>query len=87
MQNSVSFLPTRVAAVQMVSAPDVPSNLQVAGQLIAQAVSQGAQVVLLPEYFGLMGRHDNDKVAVREPHGKGPIQEFLAIPPSSMASG
>lgn len=78
MQSSVSLLPTRVAAVQMVSAPDVQTNLQTAGRLVAEAAAHGAQVVLLPEYFCLMGRHDSDKVAVREPHGSGPIQEFLA---------
>jgi nitrilase len=34
--------------------------------------------VALPEYFAIMGLKDTDKVAVREPEGKGPIQKFLA---------
>ena len=68
----------RVAAVQMVSAADVARNLEQAGELIAQAAGGGAQLVVLPEYFCLMGLRDRDKVAVREPLGQGPIQDFLA---------
>jgi len=68
----------RVAAVQMVSAADLKPNLQQAGELIAQAAQAGAGLVLLPEYFCLMGRRDVDKVALRETLGAGPIQDFLA---------
>ncbi len=42
------------------------------------AVEQGARLVALPEYFGIMGMKDTDKVAVREDYGDGPIQSFLA---------
>ena len=68
----------RVAAVQMVSTPRVEENLQTAGELIAEAAVQGAELVALPEYFPIMGRRDADKVAVREAFGAGPIQDFLA---------
>ena len=68
----------RVAAVQMVSGPEVQANLAAADQLIAEAVSQGASLVALPEYFCVMGLRDSDKVAVREPLGSGPVQDFLA---------
>jgi predicted amidohydrolase len=67
----------RVAAVQMVSKPDVAANLRDAAALIAEATARGARLVALPEYFCLMGR-ENDKVAAREADGQGPIQEFLA---------
>ena len=67
----------RVAAVQMVSKPDVAANLRDAVALIDQAAAQGARLVALPEYFCLMGR-ETDKVAVREADGRGPIQDFLA---------
>jgi len=67
----------RVAAVQMVSKPDVGANLRDASALIDQAAAQGAQLVALPEYFCLMGR-ETDKVSAREADGSGPIQEFLA---------
>lgn len=70
--------PTRIAAVQMVSGPDVAANLARASELIARAAGEGAALVALPEYFCLMGLSDTDKVRVREPDGDGPIQAFLA---------
>ena len=54
------------------------SNLATAAQLIAEAAATGARLIALPEYFCLMGLQDTDKVAVREPLGHGPIQDFLA---------
>lgn len=69
---------TRIAAVQMASGPRVEANLREAARLIEIAVQQGARLVALPEYFGIMGMKDTDKVAVREEFGSGPIQEFLA---------
>ncbi len=69
---------TRIAAVQMASGPHVSANLKEAARLIEMAVEQGARLVGLPEYFGIMGMKDTDKVAVREKYGDGPIQEFLA---------
>ncbi len=66
-----------VAALQMVSTPDVVRNLDEAGRLIAEAAAGGAQLVLLPEYFCFMGRRDTDKLAIAEPYQDGPIQRFL----------
>ncbi|HEY9532324.1 MAG TPA: carbon-nitrogen hydrolase family protein [Burkholderiales bacterium] len=68
----------RVAAIQMVSAPDVATNLAAAERLIAQASAAGARLAALPENFYLIGRHEGDKVKVREPDGRGPIQDFLS---------
>lgn len=68
----------RVAAIQMVSAATVDSNLRTAERLIRDAARDGAELILLPEYFCIMGRKDTDKVAVREVAGHGPIQDFLA---------
>ncbi|MGP8474558.1 carbon-nitrogen hydrolase family protein [Burkholderia sp. PR2] len=73
-----SATPFRVAALQMVSTPDVARNLAEAGRLIAEAASDGAQLVLLPEYFCFMGHRDTDKLALAEPYRDGPIQRFLA---------
>ena len=67
-----------VAAVQMVSAPEVAPNLEAAARLIAAAAAAGAKLVALPEYFCILGRHETDKVMVREADGYGPIQDFLA---------
>jgi len=73
-----SATPFRVAALQMVSTPDVARNLAEAGRLIAEAAGDGAQLVLLPEYFCFMGHRDTDKLALAEPYRDGPIQRFLA---------
>ena len=67
----------RVAALQMVSTPEVAPNLEAAGRLVAAAAAAGARLAALPENFYLIGASERDKVAVREPDGKGPIQEFL----------
>ena len=67
----------RVAAVQMVSAGDVAANLAQAGPLVAQAADAGARLVVLPEYFGIIGARASDKVAAREADGDGPQQAFL----------
>jgi len=68
----------RVAAVQMVSGTDPQQNLQRAAALVAEAAGQGAELIVLPEYFCLMGRQDGDKVAISEPYGAGPLQQALA---------
>lgn len=74
----------RIAAIQMVSDVQVPINLQVAGELVAQAAAQGAELVALPEYFCLLAASDTDKLAVQEDAATasvapiGPIQTFLA---------
>ena len=69
---------SRVAALQMVSTPEVMANLESADRLIAAAAAAGARLVALPENFYLIGRHEADKVRAREPEGEGPIQGFLA---------
>ena len=71
------------ACVQMVSGTNVANNLKSAEQGIAKAANQGANLVILPEYFCIMGQHDTDKVAVAEdyrastPDASTPIQLFL----------
>jgi predicted amidohydrolase len=70
--------PVRIAAIQMVSGPEVAANLAAARRLVAAAAAAGARLAALPENFYLIGRHEGDKVAVREPDGKGPVQEFLS---------
>ena len=69
---------TLVAAIQTVSGPEVPANLEAAGRLVAAAAAAGAKLVALPENFYIIGRHESDKVKAREADGQGPIQEFLA---------
>jgi predicted amidohydrolase len=69
---------TRIAAIQMVSGPEVAANLAAAERLIAAAAAAGARLAALPENFYLIGRDERDKVAVREADGEGPIQQFLS---------
>jgi len=69
---------TKVAAIQMASGPNVNANLLEAERLIKQAAKGGAELVVLPENFAIMGTSELDKVHLREREGSGPIQDFLA---------
>ena len=68
----------RLAAIQMISGPDVADNLRIAAHWIAEAAAQGAQLVVLPEYFPIIGATDAVRLAAREAFGQGPIQDWLA---------
>ena len=68
----------RVAAIQMASGPNVRANLTEAARLISRAVDAGAELIVLPENFAIMGMREEDKVQIRETYGQGPIQDFLA---------
>lgn len=67
----------RIASIQMTSTHDVAQNLEMAKSLIEQAVSDEAQLVVLPEMFALMGMDQTDKIKHREDEGHGLIQDFL----------
>ncbi|MGV8899462.1 MAG: carbon-nitrogen hydrolase family protein [Burkholderiaceae bacterium] len=68
----------RIAAVQMISTPHPAENIATARRLVAQAAQQGAQLVLLPEYWPIMGMDEADKVAHAESAGSGPFQAAMA---------
>jgi nitrilase len=68
----------KVAALQMVSGVSVINNLASAKQLIQAAAENGAELVLLPEYFCILGQRDTDKIKVAEIKGKGLIQTTLS---------
>ncbi len=68
---------TTLAAIQMVSTPDVSGNLAAAERLVAAAAGMGATLVSLPEYFCLMSADDGDRRRIAEEPGDGPIQSAL----------
>jgi len=68
----------RVAAIQMASGPQVKANLEEATRLVSLAATTGARIVVLPEYFAIMGMRDTDKVEAMEAEGSGPIQDWMA---------
>jgi len=68
----------KIAAIQMVSTPDVERNCATARELVGAAARDGARLAVLPEYFCFMGRSDRDKLAIAETPGDGPIQRTLA---------
>lgn len=67
----------KVAVVQMVSGADVSANLRQASAMLRQAANEGAELVVLPEYFCLIGQLDADKLAIQETPGHGLLQKFL----------
>ncbi len=72
----MSALP-KIAALQMASGPQLQANLMEAGRLIKEAAAQGAEMVVLPETFVLMGKQEQVRLAIAETAGDGPIQQFL----------
>lgn len=66
-----------VAAIQMASAPQLDANLLEAGRLIQLAKDQGAELIVLPENFPMMGMEETDKVKIRERFNDIPTQAFL----------
>ena len=69
---------TKIAAVQMISSTSIVDNVATARRLITQAAEQGANLVLLPEYWPALEAQDADKLAHAEEAGKGKIQDFMS---------
>ncbi len=68
----------QVAAIQMVSTPDPAANRRTAERLVLDAAAAGAKLVLLPEYWAILGHRETDKVDHAESPGDGPLQAFMA---------
>ncbi len=76
-----------IAAIQMTSGSSLPANLSLAGQLVAQAVTAGAELVVLPENFALMPANEKEIARYQETISDAssgtssqdvPIQTFLS---------
>lgn len=50
----------------MTSGPELSANMATASKLIVQAVDTGAKLVLLPEYWPIMGMHEQDKTRLAQ---------------------
>lgn len=68
----------KVAAIQMVSTADVPTNLEAAARLIAAAASDGAELVLLPETFAVLEGGPMRQYGELEGTGTTLLQGFLS---------
>lgn len=68
----------KIAAVQMVSSTDVAHNIAIMQNLVRQAAEQGADWVLLPEYWAILGKHETDKLAIAETVGAGQLQAAMS---------
>lgn len=70
--------PIKIAAVQMVSTPEPADNMATVERRVREAADTGASLVLLPEYWPLLGRTEHDKLHHAETPGQGPLQDFMA---------
>lgn len=68
----------KVAALQMTSSGGLDANLEQASTLIQDAVSQGAQLLVLPEYFAYHGCGGVSDIAEQEKDRFGPARAFLS---------
>lgn len=69
---------SKIAAIQLSSTNNLNENLAITEKLISESASNGAQLIVLPEMFAIMGEKATDKVAVAEKYGDGKIQSFLS---------
>jgi predicted amidohydrolase len=68
----------KIAALQMISTRNVAENLDKATQMIAEAACNGAQVVVLPEFFAKITTSDDPyRTNHAEDFGNGVIQSYL----------
>ena len=68
----------KIAALQMLSTRNVAENLDKATQMIAEAAGNGAQVIVLPEFFAKITTSDDPyRTSHAEDFGNGVIQSCL----------
>lgn len=65
------------AALQMVSSASVQENLNTVSEFCLKAKDHNADLIVLPENFAFMGKHETDKFNIAENLGEGFIQEQL----------
>jgi predicted amidohydrolase len=68
----------KVAAIQMTSGPILQDNIATAKRLIQSAADAGAGMVLLPEYWPIMGMHEQDKTRLAQSAEAADMTAFMA---------
>jgi nitrilase len=68
----------KATAVQMASGPNVRANLFEIERIVAAAVDEGSNLIVLPENFAFMGQTCRDVLAIQEKAGEGKLQSFLS---------
>ena len=68
----------KVAAIQMTSGPLLQENIDTATRLIQSAVNADAQLLLLPEYWPIMGMHEQDKTRLANSPEAGSMIAFMS---------
>jgi deaminated glutathione amidase len=68
----------RLAVIQMASGSILQGNMLEAEKLIKNAVNDGAEIIVLPENFGMITAHEAEILQFGETFGDGPLQEFLS---------
>jgi predicted amidohydrolase len=77
IKRSLQLKKHRVAVVQLVSTADVQQNLRAAANLIRQAATAGAELILLPENFAVLDGGPLSQYAEREGDDTALLQHFL----------
>ena len=69
---------TQVAAIQMVSTPDIDGNIVEAERLLRDAADQGAKVAVLPENFAVLATGQMLEAGQKESGDDSVIRRFLS---------
>ena len=69
---------TQVAAIQMVSTPDIDGNIVEAERLLRDAADQGAKVAVLPENFAVLATGQMLEAGQKESGDESVIRRFLS---------
>jgi nitrilase len=69
---------TQVAAIQMVSTPDIDGNIAEAEKLLRDAADQGAKVAVLPENFAVLATGQMLEAGQKESGDESVIRRFLS---------